>query len=190
MRPRRSEASTIWSTIYANRSPQISSHLPRHPIQCNMGSESRLRCRLPVGMHRAKRDRHASTRALPETSPIFLNSATPGSGSLALASPLQCDLVPVARQRPNMTPPRRSRLSSSCLPWRPWRRSRSGPSRFSWRSWWTVLPKSFTLMAVLLRSRPGPSGCPWQPWWRPHPETSPARSAPASAIERTRSASG
>ena len=43
MRPRRSEASTIWSTIYANRSNQDELHLPNQIERCKMGTEHRLR---------------------------------------------------------------------------------------------------------------------------------------------------
>jgi hypothetical protein len=43
MRPRRSEASTIWSTIYANRSNQDGLHLPDQIERCKMGTEHRLR---------------------------------------------------------------------------------------------------------------------------------------------------
>ena len=39
MRPRRSEASTIWSTIYANRSNQDGLHLPDRIERCKMGTE-------------------------------------------------------------------------------------------------------------------------------------------------------
>ena len=42
MRPRRSEASTIWSTIYANRSNQDGLHLPDQIERCKMGTEHRL----------------------------------------------------------------------------------------------------------------------------------------------------
>jgi hypothetical protein len=42
MRPRRSEASTIWSTIYANRSNQDRLHLPDQIKRCKMGTEHRL----------------------------------------------------------------------------------------------------------------------------------------------------
>jgi Transposase, Mutator family len=40
--PRRSEASTIWSTIYANRSHQISSHLAAQLAWGKVGAERRL----------------------------------------------------------------------------------------------------------------------------------------------------
>jgi hypothetical protein len=39
--PRRSDVSTIWSTIYANRSPQIRSHLAAQLARCKVGAEHR-----------------------------------------------------------------------------------------------------------------------------------------------------
>ena len=68
---------------------------------------------------------------------------------------------PAAGQRPNTTPPRRSRPSPSCLPGRPWWRPPPSPSRFSWRSWWWSRPNPSRSWQFCWRSRPGPSSCPW-----------------------------
>ena len=43
MRLRRSEASTIWSTIYANQSRSDDVYLPDQAVQCKVGPEHRLR---------------------------------------------------------------------------------------------------------------------------------------------------
>src|SRR6478736_6272676 len=46
IRPRGSEASTIWSTICANRSVQVGSHLATQATRYKVGAELRLR-RIP-----------------------------------------------------------------------------------------------------------------------------------------------
>src|SRR6266542_4327370 len=66
-RPRGAVASTIWSTIYANRSCQHRSHLPNYAALRKMGAKHRLHCTASgnVNIRVTKQPEHGSTETTP-----------------------------------------------------------------------------------------------------------------------------